>query len=140
MYNRKLEKHYLSFYCNIQIVCPEFGICNMKVWIILHWINESWSWWLWWCNVIGNICVAYIRALNTNKRLLKYCNLSRYCRSTIYLTLILWCTQPLSLAIDNVLPTFSSYPTQLRMKIILKMSPLQNFYVKNFVFLISTLN
>ncbi len=42
----------------------EFGVKNMKVWIILPCLNGS-GWW-WWCNGGGDIFLAHFGSLSTN--------------------------------------------------------------------------
>ncbi len=41
----------LDFCCDIQMVASEFGVKNMKAWIILPCLNGSG--WCWWCNGVG---------------------------------------------------------------------------------------
>ncbi len=53
----------LDYCCGIQMVGSEFGINNMKAWI-LPCLNGS-GWW-WWCNGVGDIFLAYFGPLSTN--------------------------------------------------------------------------
>ncbi len=46
-------------------VGSEFGVKNMKAWIILPCLNGS-SWWWWWCNGVGDIFLARFGPLHTN--------------------------------------------------------------------------
>ncbi len=48
----------LDFCCDIQMVGSEFGVKNMKAWIILPCLNGS-GWW-WWCNGVGDIFLVPI--------------------------------------------------------------------------------
>ncbi len=41
----------LDFCCNIQMIGLEFGVKNMKAWIILPCLKGSGCWW--WCNGVG---------------------------------------------------------------------------------------
>ncbi len=45
----------LDFCCDIQMVGSEFGVKNMKAWIILPCLNGSGCCWWWWCNGVGDI-------------------------------------------------------------------------------------
>ncbi len=54
----------LDFCCNIQMIVSEFGVKNMKAWIILPCLNGS-GWW-WWCNGVGGIFLAHFGPLSTN--------------------------------------------------------------------------
>ncbi len=42
----------------------EFGVKNMKAWIILPCLNGSGCWW--WCNGVGDIFLAHFGLLSTN--------------------------------------------------------------------------
>ncbi len=55
----------LDFCCNIQMLGSEFGVKNMKAWIILPCLNGS-GWW-WWCNGgVGDIFLAHFGSFSTN--------------------------------------------------------------------------
>ncbi len=54
----------LDFCCDIQMVGSEFGVKNMKTWIILPCLNGS-GWW-WWFNGVGDIFLAHFEPLSTN--------------------------------------------------------------------------
>ncbi len=52
-------------FCYIQMVESEFGVKNMKAWIILPCLNGSgWCWW--WCNGVGGIFLAHFGLFSTN--------------------------------------------------------------------------
>ncbi len=53
----------LYFCCDIQMVGSQFGVKNMKAWIILLCLNGS-GWW--WCNGVGDIFLAHFGPLSTN--------------------------------------------------------------------------
>ncbi len=53
----------LDFCCNIQMLGSEFGVKNMKAWIILPCLNGS-GWW--WCNGVGGIFLAHFGPICTN--------------------------------------------------------------------------
>ncbi len=48
----------------MQMVGSEFGVKNMKAWIILSCLNGSG--WCWWCNGVGDILLAHFGSLSTN--------------------------------------------------------------------------
>ncbi len=66
----------LDFCCNIQMVGSEFGVKNMKAWIILPCLNSS-GWW--WCNGVGDIFLAHFGPFSTNWALFKHHSLPEYC-------------------------------------------------------------
>ncbi len=53
----------LDFCCDIQMLESEFGVKNMKAWIILPCLNSSRCWW---CNGVGDIFLAHFGPLRTN--------------------------------------------------------------------------
>ncbi len=59
-------------------VGSEFGVKNMKAWIILPCLNGS-GWWWWWCNGVGDISMAHFVSLSTNWALFKHHSLPEYC-------------------------------------------------------------
>ncbi len=58
-------------------VGSEFGVKNMKAWIILPCLNGS-GWW-WWCNGVGDIFLAHFGSLSTNWASFKCHSLPEYC-------------------------------------------------------------
>ncbi len=70
----------LDFCCNIQTVGSEFGVNNMKAWIILPCLNGS-GWW-WWCNGAGDIFLGHFWPLSTNWASFKHHSLPEF---------IFWC-------------------------------------------------
>ncbi len=56
-------------------VGSEFGVKNMKAWIILLCLNGSG----WWCNGVGDIFLAHFWSLSTNWILCKHHSLPEYC-------------------------------------------------------------
>ncbi len=64
----------LDFCCDIQMVGSEFGVKNMKAWIILPCLNGSG--WCWWCNGVGDI---FLVPLSTNWASFKRHSLPEYC-------------------------------------------------------------
>ncbi len=67
----------LDFCCDIQMLGSEFGVKNMKAWIILPCLNGS-GWW-WWCNGVGDIFLAHFGPLSTNWALFMHHSLPKYC-------------------------------------------------------------
>ncbi len=61
----------------IQMLGSEFGVKNMKAWIILFCLNGS-GWW-WWCNGVGDILLAHFGSLSTNWASFKHHSLPEYC-------------------------------------------------------------
>ncbi len=55
---------FCDFYFDIQMVGSEFGVKNMKAWIILPCLNGSGCWW--WCNAVGDIFLAHFWSFSTN--------------------------------------------------------------------------
>ncbi len=73
----------------------EFGVKNMKAWIILPCLNGS-SWW-WWCNGVGDTFLAHFGLLSTNWVSFKCHSLPEYCCWPCpslfdYSVPIFWCT------------------------------------------------
>ncbi len=58
-------------------VGSEFGVKNMKAWIILPCLNGSGCWW--WCNGVGDIFLAHFGSLSTNWASFKHHSLPEYC-------------------------------------------------------------
>jgi len=98
--NRRLKKTLsglisLDFCWDIQVVGSEFGVKNMKAWIILPCLNGS-GWW-WWCNGVGVIFLAHFGPLSTNWASFKLHSLLEYCCWPCpslydYSVPIFWCT------------------------------------------------
>ncbi len=61
----------------IHMLGSEFGVKNMKAWIILSCLNGSGSWW--WCNGVEDIFLAHFGSLSTNWAAFKHHNLPEYC-------------------------------------------------------------
>ncbi len=77
------------------MVGSEFGVKNMKAWIILSCLNGS-GWW-WWCNGTGDIFLAHFGPLSTNWAAFKRHSLPEYCCWPCpslydYSVPIFWCT------------------------------------------------
>ncbi len=66
----------LDFCCDIQMIESEFGVKNMKAWIILPCLNGSDCWW--WCNGVGGI-FSWHTSYSTNWALFKHHSLPEYC-------------------------------------------------------------
>ncbi len=62
---------------DIQMVGSEFGVKNVKAWIILPCLNGS-GWW-WWCNDVGDIFLAHFGPFSTNCISFKLHSLPEYC-------------------------------------------------------------
>ncbi len=58
-------------------VGSEFGVKNMKAWIILPCLNGSGCWW--WCNGVGDIFLAHFGLISTNWASFKHHSLPEYC-------------------------------------------------------------
>ncbi len=58
-------------------VGSEFGVKNMKAWIILPCLNGSGCWW--WCNGVGGIFLAHFGVFSTNWASFKHHSLPEYC-------------------------------------------------------------
>ncbi len=58
-------------------VGSEFGVKNMKAWIILPCLNGSDCWW--WCNGGGDIFLAHFGSFSTNWALFRRHSLPEYC-------------------------------------------------------------
>jgi len=58
-------------------VGSEFGVKNMKAWIILPCLNGSG--WCWWCNGVGDIFLAHFGVFSTNWASFKHHSLPEYC-------------------------------------------------------------
>ncbi len=58
-------------------VGSEFGVKNMKAWIILPGLNGSGCWC--WCNGVGDIFLAHFGSLSTNSASFKRHRLPEYC-------------------------------------------------------------
>ncbi len=58
-------------------VGSEFGVKNMKAWIILPCLNGSG--WCWWCNGVGDIFLAHFGPFSTNWASFKHHSLPEYC-------------------------------------------------------------
>ncbi len=58
-------------------VGSEFGVKNMKAWIILPCLNGSGCWW--WCNGVGGIFLAHFGLISTNLASFKHHSLPEYC-------------------------------------------------------------
>ncbi len=76
-------------------VGSEFGVKNMKAWIILPCLNGSGCWW--WCNGVGDIFLAHFGSFSTNWALFKHHSLPEYCCWPCpslydYSVHIFWCT------------------------------------------------
>ncbi len=76
-------------------VASEFGIKNMKAWIILPCLNGSG--WCWWCNGVGDIFLAHFGPFSTNWALFKRHSLPEHCCWPCpslydYSVPIFWCT------------------------------------------------
>jgi len=67
----------LNFCCDIQMVGSEFGVINMKAWILLPCINGLG--WCWWCNGVSDIFLSHFGPLSTNWALFKLHSLPEYC-------------------------------------------------------------
>ncbi len=67
----------LDFCCDIQMVGSEFGIKNIKAWIILPCLSGS-GWW-WWCNGVRDIFLAHFGPLSTNWASFKRHSQPEYC-------------------------------------------------------------
>ncbi len=67
----------LDFCCDIQMIGSEFGVKNMKAWIILPCLNGSGCWW--WCNGVRDIFLAHFGSLSTNWASFKRHSLPEYC-------------------------------------------------------------
>ncbi len=83
----------LDICCNIQMVGSEFGVKNMKAWIIRPCLNGSGCWWWWWCNGVGGY---FLGRLSTNWASFKRHSLPEYCWPCPslydYSEPIFWCT------------------------------------------------
>ncbi len=75
-------------------VGSEFGVKNMKAWIILPCLNGS-GWW--WCNGVGGIFLTHFGSLSINRASFKHHSLPEYCFWPCpslydYSVHIFWCT------------------------------------------------
>ncbi len=76
-------------------VGSEFGVKNMKAWIILPCLSGS-GWW-WWCNGVGDIFLTHFGSISTNWASFKHHSLPEYCCCPCpslydYSVHIFWCT------------------------------------------------
>ncbi len=60
-----------------QMVGSEFGVKNMKAWILPCLSGSGCCWW--WCNGVGDIFLAHFGSLSTNWTSFKHHSLPEYC-------------------------------------------------------------